>query len=230
MATGKTGRSASLTGRTFVTYQYDVALEMNIDAATVEYPDRTAATIVRAAVDVMAEHGYHGTSVRDLATRAGVSAGAIYHHFGSKHDLLATILNRGIGRLVRDTEDALLAAGDAPAERLRAIVEVHVLAHTDRRKESFLGNSELRSLDSGARALVISQRDTQQRMFDRVVADGVSRGVFSTPFAVEAARSVVSACTAVASWFHPDGALSTAEVVRRYQEVALDTVGYRKSR
>lgn len=193
-----------------------------------EADEPTAAAILTASVAVLAEHGYHGTSVRDIAARAGLSAGAIYHHFGSKHDLLVAILDRGIDRLVRHTEDALFHAGDHPADRLRAIVGLHVLFHAEGRRESFLGNSELRSLDPAARALIVSKRDTQQRMFDRVVDDGARRGVFSTPHPVEAARSVVSACTAVATWFRPDGPLSAREVAERYQRIALDTVGYRE--
>jgi AcrR family transcriptional regulator len=189
--------------------------------------DPTAAAILGAAVAVMAEHGYHGTSVRDIAAQAGVSPGAIYHHFGSKQDVLVTILDRGIDRLVRRTEDALFAAGDDPADRLRAIVETHVLAHAHGRLESFIGNSELRSLDSVGRAVVVTKRDAQQRMFDRVVTDGVTRGVFATPYPVEAARVIVSACTAVATWFRTDGPLSAEDVAARYQRVALDTVGYR---
>jgi AcrR family transcriptional regulator len=188
--------------------------------------DPTAAAILGAAVAVIAEHGYHGTSVRDIAAQAGVSPGAIYHHFGSKQDVLVTILDRGIDRLVRRTEDALFAAGDDPADRLRAIVETHVLAHAHGRRESFIGNSELRSLDSVGRAVIVTKRDAQQRMFDRVVTDGVARGVFATPHPVEAARVIVSACTAVATWFRTDGPLSAEEVAARYQRVALDTVGY----
>jgi AcrR family transcriptional regulator len=192
--------------------------------------DPTKATILVAAVEVMARHGYHGTSVRDIAVEAGVSAGTLYHHFGSKHDLLFTILDRGIDLLVRRTEDALFHAGDDPAGRLRAIVETHVLTHTESRKESFIGNSELRSLNPEALALVVSKRDAQQRMFDRVVADGVRRGLFTTPHPVEAARSIVTACTAVAGWYHTSGPLSAQEIADRYQRVALDTVGYRETR
>lgn len=189
--------------------------------------DPTAAAIIVAAVGVMAEHGYHGTSVRDIATAAEVSPAALYHHFGSKHDLLATILDRGIGLLVRETEEALFHAGDDPATRLSTIVGVHVLAHIQSQRESFLGNSELRSLSPATRALVISKRDTQQRMFDRVIADGVRRGVFTTPYPTEASRTVVTACTAVASWYRRDGELTPREIVGRYQTIALGTVGYR---
>ncbi|MEW2353862.1 TetR/AcrR family transcriptional regulator [Spirillospora sp. NPDC029432] len=189
--------------------------------------DPAAAAIIRAAVEVMSRHGYHGTSVRDVADAAGVSPGLLYHHFGSKHDLLLTILDRGMDRLVRDTEDALFHAGDDPAGRLRAIVRVHVLAHTKSRRESLLGNTELRSLSPAARALIVAKRDTQQRMFDRVLADGVRRGAFTTPHPVEAARMIVTACTAVATWFRESGPLSGEQIADIYERLALDTAGHR---
>ncbi|WP_254716361.1 TetR/AcrR family transcriptional regulator [Actinomadura sp. WMMB 499] len=189
--------------------------------------DPAAEAIIMAAVDVMARHGYHGTSVRDLAEAAGVSPGLIYHYFGSKHDLLLTILDRGMDRLVESTEEALFHAGDDPADRLCAIVGQHVLAHTRFRRESLLGNTELRSLTEQARRLIVSKRDTQQRMFDRVVRDGVVRGAFGTPHPKEAARMIVTACTAVATWFWESGPMSPDEVAAVYQRMALDTVGHR---
>jgi AcrR family transcriptional regulator len=76
--------------------------------------------ILKAAIAVMAEHGYHGTSVRDIAERAGVSPAALYHHFGSKQEVLATIMERGIEALLRRTETALAAAGEAEVEWITA--------------------------------------------------------------------------------------------------------------
>jgi AcrR family transcriptional regulator len=43
---------------------------------------------MRAMVELMAERGYAATTVGELATRAGVSRGAFYEHFGSKEACL----------------------------------------------------------------------------------------------------------------------------------------------
>jgi transposase len=123
-------------------------------------------------------------------------------------------------------EAALLRAGTDPADRLRSIVGVHVGRHAKAPLESLLGNTELRSLEPVALEVVITKRDVQQRMFERVVVDGVERGVFTAANPVDAARFVVSACTAVATWFRPDGPLTADEIVVRYQRIALDAVGY----
>ncbi|RYF44432.1 MAG: TetR/AcrR family transcriptional regulator, partial [Comamonadaceae bacterium] len=126
----------------------------------------TAAALITAAVEVMATQGYHGTSVRDIAAAAGTSAAILYHHFGSKQELLAILLDRGLDMLVMATEQALDLAGDDPADRLRAIVDAHVRIHLEAQRESLLGNSELRSLDPGSLRVVVAKRDVQQRIFE----------------------------------------------------------------
>lgn len=204
--------------------------ESGVPATTLVQPDDepAAARLIAAAVAVMSEHGYHGTAVRDIAAAAGTSLGLLYHHFGTKQALLATLLDRGLDLLVAATEQALDLAGDDPADRLRAIVGAHVRVHLESQRESFLGNSELRALEPGSLNVVVAKRDVQQRIFERVVRDGVRRGVFGTPEPDDAARFVSTACTAVAAWYRAGGSLSPDEVIQRYQEIALDAVRYRR--
>jgi AcrR family transcriptional regulator len=181
--------------------------------------------ILRAAIAVMAEHGYHGTSVRDIAERAELSPAAIYYHFTSKQDVLATIMERGIERLLMRTRTALAEAGEAPEDRLCAIVEVQVLFHLESQGATLLGTSELRALDEPLRSRHKAKRLKQQRLFDQVVEEGVAQGAFTTTLPREAARAIVVMCTGVASWFSPRGKLSRDQIVRRYQRLALDMVG-----
>ncbi|MCO1653758.1 TetR/AcrR family transcriptional regulator [Pseudonocardia humida] len=183
------------------------------------------AAILQAAIAVMAEHGYHGTSVRDIAERAGLSAGALYHHFASKQEVLATIMERGIKALLSRTRTALDGAGDDPVARLRALVEVQILFHLQDQRGTLLGTSELRALEEPVRTRHLAKRAQQQRLFDAVVADGVERGVFATPLASEASRAIVVMCTGVAAWFSPSGRLSGRQLVARYQRLALAMVG-----
>lgn len=48
--------------------------------------------ITRAAVDVLAEHGYTGTSFSVIADRIGVSKGVLSYHFSDKADLLQAVV------------------------------------------------------------------------------------------------------------------------------------------
>jgi AcrR family transcriptional regulator len=187
------------------------------------------AAIIEASIEVMAAHGYHGTSVRDIALRAGLSPAALYHHFPSKQAVLATIMERGIEALLARTSAALGAAGDDPADRLRALVEVQVLFHLEDQRGTLLGTSELRALEEPVRTPHLAKRHAQQRFFDTVVREGVEQGVFRTPLPDEAARAIVVMCTGVAGWFSDKGPVGRPEMVERYQRLALDMVGARDS-
>ncbi|HEY5639837.1 MAG TPA: TetR/AcrR family transcriptional regulator [Dehalococcoidia bacterium] len=46
------------------------------------------AQVLDAAMACFSEHGYHETSIDDIAAHAGLSKGAIYHHFAGKRDIL----------------------------------------------------------------------------------------------------------------------------------------------
>jgi TetR/AcrR family transcriptional regulator, repressor of fatR-cypB operon len=46
------------------------------------------ATIFQAALELIAERGFHGAPMSLVAQRAGVSAGIIYHYFASKEELI----------------------------------------------------------------------------------------------------------------------------------------------
>jgi AcrR family transcriptional regulator len=51
------------------------------------------ATILQAALELIAERGFHGAPMSLVAQRAGVSAGIIYHYFASKDELIHALYN-----------------------------------------------------------------------------------------------------------------------------------------
>jgi AcrR family transcriptional regulator len=56
--------------------------------------ERTRRTILDAALEVFAEHGYQGGSLRDVAARAGITDAGLLHHFPSKSAVLSAVLER----------------------------------------------------------------------------------------------------------------------------------------
>jgi AcrR family transcriptional regulator len=75
--------------------------------------------ILRAAIRVFAEKGYHTCRVQDVAKEAGVAYGLVYHYFSSKEELLETIFRRTWARMldaVEEVERALLPAREQLAQ------------------------------------------------------------------------------------------------------------------
>ena len=52
----------------------------------------TRLAIEDAAVELFMEHGYHATSMRQIAEQAGLSLGGIYNHFASKEEIFEAII------------------------------------------------------------------------------------------------------------------------------------------
>ena len=54
----------------------------------------TKARVLRAASELFAERGFHGTKIREIAARAGANVAAGHYHFGSKRDLYVEVLRQ----------------------------------------------------------------------------------------------------------------------------------------
>jgi AcrR family transcriptional regulator len=83
----------------------------------------TRASILAAATACLAERGYDATSVGEICRRAGVSKGAFYHHFPSKHALFLELLNGWLAELDAQLEATRLQALSVP-EGLLAMAEM----------------------------------------------------------------------------------------------------------
>lgn len=80
-------------------------------AGTPDDDDRTARARIRdAAIECFAEAGVAATSVRTIASAAGVSPGLVMHHFGSK-DQLRSDCDRHVAALVRGAKERAVAEG-----------------------------------------------------------------------------------------------------------------------
>ena len=81
----------------------------------------TRQAITRAALHRYARDGWDGCSLVDVARGAGVTRGAVYHHFSGKMDLLTAVLVEQWAIRARDLL-ALLDAEQPAAERLTAFL------------------------------------------------------------------------------------------------------------
>src|SRR4029453_12849682 len=117
-----------------------------------------AERILRAAIGLFRERGYHGSSMRTLARALRMEAASLYYHFASKQDILFAILDRTLDDLLDGVGRAVAAVARPPAP-LRAAWRFPVLFHAPPQHEAFLSHSELRSPTQANLPLVLPRRD-----------------------------------------------------------------------
>ncbi|HSN43249.1 MAG TPA: TetR/AcrR family transcriptional regulator [Propionibacteriaceae bacterium] len=80
--------------------------------------ERRRTLILDVAIELFGEVGFRGTSLRDIATRAGLTHPGLLYHFASKEQLLQEVLRR---RDSRNSELVGITSMD-PVERLKALM------------------------------------------------------------------------------------------------------------
>ncbi|WP_040524840.1 helix-turn-helix domain-containing protein [Gordonia effusa] len=180
--------------------------------------------ILLGALDEFLEVGYHGTSMRKISARCGVSVPGIYGHYISKQEILMTILSETMSELEWRAVAAVAGETD-PVTKFCRSVENLALFHTYRRQLGFIGTSEVRALEPDNRNSIAARRNQQQVVFDGYVADAVRAGRFQVVNPGDAARVVVTMCTSLPNWWQPGGRLTPDDVANEYVGYAMSLMG-----
>jgi AcrR family transcriptional regulator len=188
----------------------------------------TSQVIADAALRLFHERGFHGTSIRDIAREANVGIATLFHHHGSKVELLRRIMDASFDDLLARMGEAVAEAGADPTDRLSAAVRTHVRRHCERPMESTIAMSELRSLEGPEHEALVAKRDRVHVLFAVPIADGAASGAFRCETPRETARAVHAMCSAVTCWFEPGGGLTVDAVAELYVGLALRLVGARE--
>ena len=83
------------------------------------------------ASELFAKKGFEATSIRDIATAAGMMSGSLYYHFASKEDLYIAVQDASVSKIFNAVSSAIVDIADA-WERLEAAAIAHAEALLDR--------------------------------------------------------------------------------------------------
>lgn len=105
---------------------------MNVKRTQAERSQATREALIAAARPLFAERGYANVGTEEIVRAAGVTRGALYHHFGGKRDLFEAVYERVEFELAQRIADGALGAGTAePLAAMRAGAEMFLQACTE---------------------------------------------------------------------------------------------------
>jgi AcrR family transcriptional regulator len=90
----------------------------------------TRAALLAAARDLFAERGFAGAGREEIVRRAGVTRGALQHHFGDKEGLFRSVYEQVEGEVMHGIATAAMSAVD-PLEQLRLGCDAYLDAALD---------------------------------------------------------------------------------------------------
>lgn len=186
---------------------------------------KTNAEIREVAASLFYDHGYEATSLRTVAAEVGIKVGSLYNHMGSKDELLLDIMLSVQDTLLPMVDSAVDQAGYEPVARLEAAIGAHIRFHAMHARETFIGNSEIRSLAEEQRKQVLEWR----KRYENLMKGFIEKAAESAGVELLDARLQTYALLALgmhtASWFRDAHTVSLERVVSVYTELSLRQLG-----
>jgi TetR/AcrR family transcriptional regulator, cholesterol catabolism regulator len=174
------------------------------------------------AATMIAERGLRATTVRDIADRAGILSGSLYHHFSSKEEMVDEVLRGFLDWLfVRYQE--IIDTEPNPLERLKGLFMASFEAIEDHHAQVVIYQDEAKRLSGQPRFSYVEERNRQQRkMWVDVLNQGIEEGYFRPDIDVDLVYRFIRDTTWVSvRWYQPDGPLTARQVGWQYLTIVL---------
>lgn len=161
--------------------------------------EETRANLLSTARRVFSEHGYAATSMDDLTAQAGLTRGALYHHFGDKRGLLAAVVDQ----IDAETDTRLQAISNGAEDAWEGFRQ-RCVAYLDMALEPDIQRIVLRD----ARAVLGGASPDSQRhcvvSMQRLIDSLIQRGVIA-PVDAQALASLIYGSLAEAAFWIAEG-------------------------
>tara|TARA_E500000318_G_scaffold86349_1_gene82781 strand:- start:31875 stop:33176 length:1302 start_codon:yes stop_codon:yes gene_type:complete len=190
---------------------------------------RTRKQVLSAAARIIRDRGYKAATMRAISTEAGIEAGSIYYHFGSKDDILDEVLDLGLRDLLEGVGRTASGREQFPdsLSRIAAAIDTHM--------ECLFQASEFASaniriyglLPKEVRARHWPVRNEYAQLWDRILKDAQDSGCLRSDIRIVPLRQfMLGALNWTVEWFDPKkagkkGNISLAELVEVLQKLLL---------
>lgn len=144
-------------------------------------PERTKGRLLRAAIRLYSEKGFHGVSVDEIVGQAKANKRMVYHYFGDKNGIYLAALKEVFGRLEKAAV-RVIKESERPDVKLKHLIAAH-FRFLDENPEFFrllLWENLERGRHIGRHPEFIN-RNPFIAQFRLVIKEGVASGIFRAP-------------------------------------------------
>lgn len=174
-------------------------------------PTQSKDRLALSALELFAERGFAGTSIRDIAKATGLSISSIYHYFGNKEGLLLAILEMASSEVLSSLQEIAGQPGE-PIKRFKKLVKRHLELSSNMKKEAKIFFLDEEHLSPEGRLVNLKyQRDILEIYRDLLLAlHEAGKAKFKS--ATIAAFNILGVLNWHLRWYQLEGELSFEEI------------------
>lgn len=177
------------------------------------------------AVQLFAQHGYAGTSMKRLAAELGTVPANLYNYYPNKEAILFDVLSDQLQRLL-DRDGKIVAESSDPAECMRSLAYDLVFEDLRNPLAAFVGQQGISGLTQSRRQKVSRMMSDVRELWMRVVKQGVTEGIFVAPDPKLSTLTILTLCSSTSAWFKPSREYTPDDVASYTATCTLRILGY----
>jgi AcrR family transcriptional regulator len=177
---------------------------------------------MRAAIELFAENGYKGASVRAIVDKAETSMGSFYHHFSDKADLYIQIADEGslaVRRFMRDVGD--FGSDMSVEERVWEFFRAYVDAADKHSAMVVLLISEKETLPPRIKKMVEGEINLHRRELEQGLTAAVDAGILESMDARMASEVIVGMVIHMVKVYFADPTVRRKDVINTLARATL---------
>ena len=179
------------------------------------------AQILETAARIFCEKGFDKASMDDVADAVGLTKAGLYHHIGSKEELLFEIMSYGMDLFEQNVLNRVMAISD-PLERLKATLRGHVLLVTrDRPKEVTVILHESNALRGRYRDKINARKKRYITLVEKTIRELVKSGAARRVDPSATAFAMLGMINWIYQWYRPGGRLDENALADALSDVFL---------
>jgi AcrR family transcriptional regulator len=159
--------------------------------------------------------------MQDIAEAVNLQKASLYHHFSSKQEILADILDRALD-LINNRLEQVLSQTLSPDEKLRQAMVSYLETISENQNLSAVLLLEMKSLNPELKTLHASRREKFERLWMDLIIEGKQQGVFNDVDPSLTGRAILGVMNWTVTWYRRDGARSACEIAELFADLLLE--------
>jgi AcrR family transcriptional regulator len=180
--------------------------------------DTTRQQIINAAIDLFYENGFEKASLRDIASKVGITQAAIYYHFRSKEEILHTIIETSSNELFFNLKSCFSGNRD-PLEKLRDAIFQHIISIKTNRKGAKIIIEDKRFLGGELNKLVKEKEKTVFNLYKNHLQELQRDLKIKDCDLTTAAFGILGMINWLYHWYRPDKSLSIEQLAEEITHI-----------
>jgi AcrR family transcriptional regulator len=177
--------------------------------------------ILAGAAELFARRGFQGTTMNEVAEACGLSKSTLYHYYRDKGELLVSIADGHVSRLVELCNSVRGDGSVEPSERLSTLIERFLAEYSQAQNSHRVLTEDVRFLDEVDRNKVLDKERYVVQTFANAIAvvrPDVKRSALEKPLAM----LLFGMLNWMFTWLKPEGRLTHLAIAPVVRSLFLD--------